>query len=352
MPRLLLESQLMFARHIAANFINLLIVGILVLGGYIYYAKGQYNAKGPLAEATQFEVKKGDRFVPVANRLADAGIITDARIFRVGARYTGMDNKLKFGKYSVPAGASMQEVVELISSGRAVGEQVTFPEGWTVFQIVRRLNAVEGLEGHISELPVEGSLSPNTYGYIEGEDRQKVLDRMAGAQTKILDEAWAKRQEGLPIEKKEDVLIVASIIEQETPQKDELGLVAGVIMNRLNQGIPLGMDSTTVYEFTKGDPRQMRSIRRSDLLKDTPYNTRRFKGLPPTAIGNPGKAAINAAVNPTETDFLFFVADGTGGHIFAKTVAEHNANVKKWRAIERKNKAKAAAEAAKKANEN
>lgn len=342
----------MFARHIAANFINLLIVGTLVLGGYIYYAKGEFNEPGPLSEATKFEVNKGDRFIPVANRLKDAGIITDARIFRVGARYSGMDDKLKFGNYSVPAGASMNEVIALITSGRAVGEQVTFPEGWSAYQIVQRLNAVEGMEGVIETLPVEGTLSPNTYGYIEGEDRQKVLDRMAAAQQKILDEAWENRQEGLPLETKEDVLIVASIIEQETPQKDELGLVSGVIMNRLNQGIPLGMDSTTVYEFTKGNPKEMRSIRRSDLVKDTPYNTRRFKGLPPTPIGNPGKAAITAAVNPTETEFLFFVADGSGGHIFAKTVAEHNANVAKWRIIEREKKAKAAAEAAKKANEN
>jgi len=140
---------------------------------------------------------------------------------------------------------------------------------------------------------------------------------------------------------------VASIIEKETPQKDELGLVSGVIVNRLERNQPLGMDSTTVYEFTKGNPKNMRSIRRSDLTKDTPYNTRRFKGLPPTPIGNPGKQAIEAALNPTATDFLYFVADGTGGHTFTKTLAEHRAATAKWREIERKRKADAA-----KANDN
>ncbi len=332
----------MFARHFAANFVNLLIVAGIAFAGFVYWAKGQYVVDGPLAEDTKFEVKAGDRFRRVADRLEDAGIISDATIFKISARYSGDDSQLKFGNYAVPAGASMQDVVALITSGRAISEQVTFPEGFTSYQIIARLGEVEGLSGELDGLPAEGSLAPNTYAYIEGDTRQKILQKMAEAQTKILDEAWANRADDLPYDNKEDALIIASIIEKETPQKDELGVVSGVIMNRLAQGIPLGMDSTIVYEFTQGNPENMRSIRRSDLVKDTQYNSRRFAGLPPTAIGNPGKRAIEAAVNPEATEFLFFVADGTGGHVFAKTLKEHNANVAKWRKIERERKAKAA----------
>lgn len=332
----------MFARHFAANFVNLLIVGMLVFAGAIYWGKNQYSAQGPLEADTNFEVVKGDRFRKVADRLEEAGIIESATVFKIGARYAGQDNKLKFGNYAVPAAASMEEVVALITSGRAISEQVTFPEGFTSYQIVERLKAVEGLSGELGDLPAEGSLAPNTYAYVKGDTRQQILDKMAKAQISILDAAWENRADNLPFSTKEEALIVASIIEKETPQKDELGIVSGVIMNRLNKGMPLGMDSTTVYEFTKGNPKNMRSIRRSDLVKDTKYNTRRYAGLPPTPIGNPGKEAIEAALAPEASEFLFFVADGTGGHVFAKTLKEHNANVAKWRKIERERKAKEA----------
>jgi UPF0755 protein len=332
----------MFARHFAANFVNLLVVGGIAFAGFVYWAKGQYSVDGPLAVDTKFEVKSGDRFRRVADRLEDQGIISDATIFKVGARYAGLDDKLKFGNYAVPAGSSMEDVVALITSGRAISEQVTFPEGFTSVQIIQRLNEVAELDGELDGLPAEGTLAPNTYAYVKGDTRRKILQKMVDAQTQILDAAWENRADDLPYSEKEEALIIASIIEKETPQKDELGIVSGVIMNRLRQGIPLGMDSTIVYEFTKGDPKNMRSIRRSDLVKDTPYNSRRFAGLPPTAIGNPGKRAIEAAVNPEATEFLYFVADGTGGHVFAKTLREHNNNVAKWRKIERERKAKAA----------
>jgi UPF0755 protein len=332
----------MFARHFAANFVNLLIVGMLVFAGAVYWGKNQYSAQGPLAADTSFEVEKGDKFRNVADRLEEAGIIDNAMIFKVGARYAGQDEKLKFGNYAVPAAASMEDVVALITSGRAISEQVTFPEGFTSYQIVERLKAVEGLTGELGELPLEGSLAPNTYAYVKGDSRQNVLDKMIGAQQKILDAAWENRAANLPFSTKEEALIIASIIEKETPQKDELAVVSGVIMNRLRKDMPLGMDSTTVYEFTKGNPQNMRSIRRSDLVKDTKYNTRRYAGLPPTPIGNPGKQAIEAALAPEASEFLFFVADGSGGHVFAKTLKEHNTNVAKWRKIERERKAKEA----------
>jgi UPF0755 protein len=158
---------------------------------------------------------------------------------------------------------------------------------------------------------------------------------MTEMQKNIINKAWTSRSKDLPFNNKKEAIIIASIIEKETSQKNELRLVSGVIMNRLKSGIPLGMDSTIVYEFTKGNPKNMRSIKQSDLKRDSKYNTRKFPGLPPSAIGNPGKLAIEAALNPEKTDFFYFVADGSGGHIFAKTLKQHNINVAKWRKIER-----------------
>ena len=159
---------------------------------------------------------------------------------------------------------------------------------------------------------------------------------MTEMQKNIINEAWISRSKDLPFSNKKEAIIIASIIEKETSQNNELKLVSGVIMNRLKAGIPLGMDSTIVYEFTKGNPKNMRSIKQSDLKRDSKYNTRKFSGLPPSAIGNPGKLAIEAALNPVKTDFFYFVADGTGGHVFSKTLKEHNRNVVKWRKFEKK----------------
>ena len=328
----------MFARHFAANFFNLLVIICIVIAGAVHWAKKQYEIDGPLTSDINFEVKKGDRFKTVAISLEELGIIYNSTIFKIGARYAEQDDKLKFGNYLVPRKASMRDVIALITSGRAISEQVTFPEGFTSYQIVERLNAIPELIDTLDTLPMEGSLAPNTYAYIKGDSRKVILKKMIDAQSKILDNAWINRSINLPYNSKKDILIIASIIEKETSKKEELKIVSGVIMNRLNQGIPLGMDSTIVYEFTKGNPQNMRSIRQSDLIKNTKYNSRRFKGLPPSAIGNPGKLAIEAAVNPSKTDFYYFVADGSGGHVFSKTLNEHNNNVIKWRKIEQDKK--------------
>ncbi|PIB24971.1 hypothetical protein BFP76_07415 [Amylibacter kogurei] len=343
----------MFARHIAANFVNLLIVLLIAGGVAILWGKSQFNKAGPLTQETEFAVNPNDRINSskskkgVAERLEDAGIISDASIFRAGAKYLNKNSQLKVGDYVIPEGASMAQVLDIVNSGVGISQNVTFPEGWTNLQIVERLMAQEQLTGEVTTLPPEGGLSPNTYAYNRADTRQSIIDKMVVAQQIILDEVWENRADDLFLKTKEEALIVASIIEGETPVKEELRLVSGVIINRLQKGTPLGMDSTTVYEFTGGDPKKMRDIRRSDLLKDTPYNTRRFAGLPPTPIGNPSRRALEAAVNPEKTDFMFFVADGTGGHAFAKTLAEHNKNVANWRRIERQQAADRA-----KANDN
>ena len=328
----------MIARHFAANFVNFLIVIFVVLAGLVYWAKNQYKNEGPLRSDINFEVKKGDRFRSVSADLEKLGIINNSTIFNVWARYAKQDNQLKFGNYLIPSKSSMFDVMALITSGKSINEQITFPEGFTSYQIVERLKSNFELEGEIGPLPIEGSLAPNTYSYQKGDTRRGILKKMSDTQNDILDNAWKLRSNDLPFNSKKDAIIIASIIEKETPQTDELKLVSGVIMNRLRSGIPLGMDSTIVYEFTDGNPKNMRSIKQSDLDKNTKYNTRKFTGLPPSAIGNPGKLAIEAALNPKDTDFFYFVADGSGGHVFSKTLQEHNLNVSKWRKIERKNK--------------
>ena len=330
----------MIARHFAANFVNFLIVICLVIASLIYWAKNQYQDEGPLKSDISFEVKKGDIFRNVSADIAKQGIISNSVIFNVWARYAKQDENLKFGNYMISSKSSMSEVLALITSGKAINEQITFPEGFTSYQIVERLKSNIELKGEVGPLPVEGSLAPNTYSYQKGDARRDILKKMMEMQKNIINKAWTSRSKDLPISNKKEAIIIASIIEKETSQNNELKLVSGVIMNRLKSGIPLGMDSTIVYEFTKGNPKNMRPIKQSDLKRDSKYNTRKFPGLPPSAIGNPGKLAIEAALNPEKTDFFYFVADGAGGHVFAKTLKEHNINVSKWRKIERSKKSK------------
>ena len=328
----------MIARHFAANFVNFLIVVFLVIASAVYWAKNQYQNEGPLKSDTSFEVKKGDIFRNVSADLAKQGIISNSVIFNVWARYAKQDENLKFGNYLISSKSSMSEVLALITSGKAINEQITFPEGFTSYQIVERLKSNMELEGEVGPFPAEGSLAPNTYSYQKGDTRRNILKKMQEMQIDIINEAWISRSKDLPFSNKKEAIIIASIIEKETSRNNELKLVSGVIMNRLKAGIPLGMDSTIVYEFTKGNPKNMRSIKQSDIKKDSKFNTRKYSGLPPSAIGNPGKLAIEAALNPEKTDFFYFVADGSGGHAFSKTLKEHNINVAKWRKIEKNNK--------------
>ena len=328
----------MIARHFAANFVNFLIVVFLVIASAVYWAKKQYQNVGPLKSDISFEVKKGDIFRNVSADLAKQEIISNSVIFNVWARYTKQDENLKFGNYLISSKSSMSEVLALITSGKAINEQITFPEGFTSYQIVERLKSNMELEGEVGPFPAEGSLAPNTYSYQKGDTRRNILKKMQEMQKDIINEAWISRSKDLPFTNKKEAIIIASIIEKETSRNNELKLVSGVIMNRLKAGIPLGMDSTIVYEFTKGNPKNMRSIKQSDIKKDSKFNTRKYPGLPPSAIGNPGKLAIEAALNPEKTDFFYFVADGSGGHAFSKTLKEHNINVAKWRKIEKNNK--------------
>ena len=223
---------------------------------------------------------------------------------------------------------------EITESGASIAYRVSIPEGLTSWQIVEGLKSAEFLTGEVAEIPAEGVLAPDTYEATRGMERSELLVQMQARQEAILMEAWANRAENLPISTPQEALILASIIEKETGQAEERGVVASVFTNRLRQGMRLQTDPTVIYGVTEGQGMLGRGLRRSELDRVTPWNTYQIDGLPPTPIANPGRASIEAALNPDDTNYIFFVADGTGGHAFAETLAEHNRNVARWREIE------------------
>lgn len=339
-------------RHFASNAITLLILAMTMVGGIIAWGNSEMLQPGGFAEDVVFEVKAGDRLKGVSDSLEAKGLISSATIFRIAARYSGDDQGLKFGEYKIPAYSSMDEVLDLITSGRALAYQVTIPEGLTSFQVVALLADEPMLTGEIAEIPPEGSLAPNTYSISKGDTRASLIRRMTLAQHKIITEAWELRAEGLPLETPDEALTLASIVEKETGVASEREMVASVFINRLNRGMRLQTDPTVIYGITKGKGSLGRGIRASELRRKTEYNTYVIDGLPPTPIANPGKAAIEAALNPATSNYVFFVADGTGGHVFAETIGEHNKNVRAWRRIEAKRRAEEAARAAEEAKDN
>ena len=325
-------------RNMAANTLSILIVAGIVLLVAIGMAKREFSAPGPLAEEVIVVLPKGAALNDTSRLLALHGVIENEFLFRLGARYRREDRAIRYGEYLIPAGVSMEQVLALLVEGKTIEHKVTVAEGLTSFQIVEILRASQILTGEIDEIPAEGSLAPNTYFIQRNQSRSEVLARMAEAQAAVLAEAWASRAPGLPLASPEEVLILASIVEKETGLADERGRVASVFLNRLKRGIRLQSDPTVVYGITGGEGPLGRGLRRSELDRATPYNTYLIDRLPPTPIAAPGRDAIMAVVNPEETDFLYFVADGTGGHVFATTLQQHNRNVAAWRRIEKNSK--------------
>jgi UPF0755 protein len=324
---------------IISTAFSLLVIGGIVAVGAGAYGKSQFEASGPSTEPTEVLLKRGSGLNAIAGTLAKEGVISDALIFRLGAKLKGADRALKAGEYAIPAGASMQAVLDQLTKGDTIQRKVTAAEGLTSFEIVQRVNAAEKMTGEITEIPPEGSLAPETYFYQRDENRAALIARMSAAQTAILDELWEKRAPDLPLKTKEEALILASIVEKETGVSSERARVAAVFINRLNRGMRLQTDPTVIYGITLGKSTLGRGIRRSELKAETPYNTYVIKGLPPTPIANPGRAAIEATLNPIASKELYFVADGTGGHAFAETLKQHNRNVAEWRKIEKQRKA-------------
>jgi UPF0755 protein len=291
---------------------------------------------GPQARSgseTLVQIPRGSGVAGVAAALKDAGVLRSAAVFQLVARATGAGGSLKAGEYAIPSRASMMAVLSDLEAGRTIARSVTLPEGLTSAMIVRELRAVDWLTGDV-EIPEEGVLLPETYRAERGDTRQSLLDRMRADQQALLDRLWASRQPGLPLASPEEAVILASIVEKETGQTDERRRVAGVFINRLRLGMRLQSDPTVIYAVSRGEPLG-RGIRASELANRSPWNTYAHAGLPPTPIANPGRASLEAVLNPLETREIFFVADGTGGHAFAETLEAHNANVVRWRQIER-----------------
>lgn len=381
-------------RHITSNFLTLLVVLIFLLGGAILWGQSQYTSAGPLAEPVCLQVPRGASMRAVSEELEQQGAISSGPIFRIGVDYADKARDLKAGSWLLPRGASMAEITDLITRGGAStcgteviyrigvnsGEvevreldpvanrfvelaafdpfaedpapeiyaeiqarpdtryRVSLAEGVTSWQVVNVLGQIDTLEGEVEAVPAEGTLAPDSYEFSAGDSRAEILDRMQGAQAALLAAAWAARDPDIPLETPEEALILASIIEKETGVASERPQVASVFVNRLERGMRLQTDPTVIYGITNGVGVLGRGIRQSELRRATPYNTYVIEGLPPTPIANPGEASLMAAVQPPETDLLFFVArtlDPSDGHNFAETLDQHNRNVAAYRALER-----------------
>ncbi|MEC9250540.1 MAG: endolytic transglycosylase MltG [Pseudomonadota bacterium] len=318
--------------------VALVVLALLAAGGaYAGYRwmQNEFAAAGPTTAARVTTLPRGSGLIRIAGQLEDEGLITDARVFRFAITLDDGDRSLRAGEYEIPAGASMAQIYELLRSGQTVQHPVTLAEGLTSAMIVRSLAEEAVLTGDISETPAEGALLPETYLVTRGTSRQEIIERMARAQDELLDALWDQRAENLPFETREQAIILASIVEKETGIGGERGEVAGVFVNRLRRGMRLESDPTIIYGISRGEPLG-RGLRRSEIDNaNNAWNTYQIPALPPTPIANPGREAIAAVLNPTETTALFFVADGTGGHAFADTYAEHQQNVRRWRQIER-----------------
>ena len=319
------------------NFLMTLAIFVVVAAvAGTYYAFSVYQSPGPLTTNTNFIVRNGAGLNEIANRLESNNIISDQRIFRwLTTTYLHDGETLRAGEYEIKASASMKDIMELLKSGKSILYSVTLPEGLTVRQIFNKLQADPVLEGDLpSALPGEGSLRPDTYKFTRGTKRTEIIQQMAAAQDKLVEQIWDKRDPNLQLANKQDFVTLASIVEKETGLADERAHVASVFLNRLGKGMRLQSDPTIIYGLFGGEGKPSdRPIYQSDLKKETPYNTYIIKGLPPTPIANPGKDALEAVANPWKSQDLYFVADGTGGHVFAATLEEHNANVKRWRKL-------------------
>ena len=376
-------------RSLASNMLTVLIFGFFLIGAIGIWGKSQYVAEGPLQNAICFKVKSGTSMRTVVQDLVNDKAISSEFVFRVGMESSGLSRNIKAGSFLVPENASMAEISKrLTESGVSncgnqiiyrvgvislkieirdtdpntgkmvkVGDfifdefadekinefasehstrfRVAFAEGVSSWQVYKALSEIKFLSGKLENIPDEGTIAPASYDFVIGMTKEALIKKMQERQASILNEAWNARQPNLPINTKQEALILASIIEKETSLKTERGKVSSVFVNRLLREIPLQTDASVIYGITRGKKVLGRGLRRSELKKDTPWNTYVNKGLPPSPIGNPGKASIHAALNPDITNYLYFVADGSGGHAFAENLREHNINVAKWRKIEK-----------------
>lgn len=332
-----------------SGVLTLLLVIMVMVGALSALLYHQFESAGPLPVSRVVAIPKGEGRIEIATRLERQGIISNRWTFIASylLRNALSDSpvELKAGEYEIKKHASMADVLNTLVQGKSILLKLTIPEGLTSQQIVERVRGEPDLDGEITDIPQEGSLLPDTYRFSKGMARQELLERMQVEMQRYLAQAWANRQADLPLKSPQEAIIFASIVEKETGRPDERSRVAGVFMNRLRTGMRLQSDPTVIYGIAGGQGGLGRPITRADLRQQTAHNTYQIKGLPPTPICNPGRAAIDAALKPAETKELFFVADGSGGHAFSTTLIQHNAAVSNWRKVERGRRARQAAAA-------
>jgi len=293
-----------------------------------------YTGPGPLVETQTVVIPKGAGMVRIAELLAEHGVIRHPRLFVAGTRIAGLAHRLRRGEFAFTQHMSMIEAARHLAFGQPVMRRLTLVEGFTASQALALIAGAEGLDGPAPAAPAEGSLLPETYLYTWGDSQAEILARMHRAMDTLLDSLWPKRADGIAVSSPIEALILASIVEKETALPGERPMVSAVFQNRLRRGMRLQSDPTVVYALTDGKGALDRRLGHADLEQDSPYNTYKIAGLPPGPIGNPGRASIEAALHPAATDALYFVADGTGGHVFARTIEEHNRNVARLRAMQ------------------
>ena len=298
------------------------------------WLQSQIQMPGPLAENIELIIEPGAGLNRIARELKEASVIKSATVFRLHARFSGFAGQLKAGEYRFRAGVSAADALAKLVTNDVVVRFVTISEGLTSTQIVDVIRAANGLSGEISESFAQGTLLPETYGFSRGETRTNLIRRMSQQMDRTVTGLWLSRADGLPFDTADEAIALASIVEKETAIAAERGRVAAVFVNRLKRGMRLQSDPTVAFGVDASGPLGRR-LRRSDLDRETPYNTYKIPGLPPGPICHPGRDALAAVLNPTPTEDLYFVADGSGGHAFAKTLAEHNRNVARWRRVQR-----------------
>jgi UPF0755 protein len=314
---------------------------IAVAGVWMFHRA--FVAPGPLSEDAVLVIPRGASVRSIAALLEAEGVVGDTTVFSLGVRGFGGERPLIAGEYAFPAALSARDAMRILQSGKVVARNLTIPEGLTALQVFALVGAVDGLEG---ELPAagkigEGTLLPETYQYVRGERRGDVLARMQKAMGETLDRLWRERSENAShLTSPRDALILASIVERETGKAEERPRIAAVFLNRLRRGMRLQSDPTVVYGLSNGTGVIGRPLTRADLTADHPYNTYIHTGLPPGPIANPGRGSVAAVLQPAKSKDLYFVADGTGGHAFARTLKQHNRNVARWRRLQRQQRNK------------
>ncbi|MCD2470693.1 endolytic transglycosylase MltG [Jiella sp. MQZ9-1] len=332
------------ARNQLVIFLNFCLSAVffltLTVGAVLYWGKLEFDGPGPLTKEATYVVPRSTGVSTIADGLERDGIISNASIFEFGVRLSRAGGQLKAGEYAFAPGASMRDIMNKLKSGDSIMHSVTIPEGWTVHHAYERIESANFLSGPMPGEVAEGTLRPDTYLVQRGTTRKELVHRMQAAQNQLVKTIWEGRDKDLPIKDIGQFLTLASIVERETGIDGERAHVASVFLNRLKKGMRLDSDPTFLYGVYGGGGKPSdKPVTQSDKDSDTPYNTYRIRGLPPGPIANPGKAALEAVAHPMQTDDLYFVADGTGGHVFSATLKEHNANVAKYRQLERERQA-------------